>query len=136
MLSPAETELLQAIVNRISPADDYPAGWDAGVGDYLLQQFTRDLHPFRQTYQQGLAGIEAETLAVYQTGFRALEPAQQDTLLNAVEHNQVSTQWATDPAAFFTLLVDHCMEGFYSDPQNGGNRDAIAWDMIGFEVRG
>jgi gluconate 2-dehydrogenase gamma chain len=24
------------------------------------------------------------------------------------------------------------IEGFYSDPGNGGNRDAVAWRMIGF----
>ena len=24
------------------------------------------------------------------------------------------------------------MEGYYADPGNGGNRDGIAWQMIGF----
>jgi hypothetical protein len=28
------------------------------------------------------------------------------------------------------------MEGFYGDPGNGGNRNAVSWHMIGFEVRG
>jgi hypothetical protein len=32
--------------------------------------------------------------------------------------------------------VEHSAEGFYSDPGNGGNRDNIAWKMIGFEVTG
>jgi gluconate 2-dehydrogenase gamma chain len=34
------------------------------------------------------------------------------------------------------MLVNHTMEGFYSDPGNGGNRDAVSWKMIGFEVTG
>ena len=34
------------------------------------------------------------------------------------------------------MIVEHCAEGFYSNPENGGNKDGIAWEMIGFEVRG
>ena len=50
--------------------------------------------------------------------------------------------WATvsfvqnDPVAFFQTAVEHAMEGFYSDPGNGGNHDGVSWRMIGFEVRG
>jgi hypothetical protein len=34
------------------------------------------------------------------------------------------------------MLAEHCAEGFYSDPGNGGNHSESAWKMIGFEVRG
>ncbi len=136
MLSSSEIEVLRAAVNRIIPADDYPAGWEAGVGDYLMQQFTADLQQHISTYQHGLAYLEAEAKAVYQASFINLSPLQLDALLTRIEQNQVTTHWQTDPAEFFTLLVNHSMEGFYSDPQNGGNHNSVAWDMIGFEVRG
>jgi hypothetical protein len=31
------------------------------------------------------------------------------------------------------MLVHTTVEGYYSDPQQGGNRGAISWVMIGFE---
>ena len=45
------------------------------------------------------------------------------------------SSWPVDPAEFFRNVIEHVMEGYYSDPGNGGNRDSIAWRMIGFEAR-
>jgi hypothetical protein len=136
MLTEQQLGVLRAACNRIIPADDYPAGWEAGVGDYLLRQFEGDLQPAVESYQQGLAALEAEAQAIHAQSFAALHPSTQDKLLTQVEQDVVATEWSLDPARFFKMLVDHCMEGFYSDPGNGGNRDEIAWKMIGFEVRG
>ena len=36
---------LQAIIDRLIPADDYPSGWEAGVGDYLFRHWFSDLSP-------------------------------------------------------------------------------------------
>ncbi len=36
-----------------------------------------------------------------------------------------------DPARFFRRLRDHTMMGFYGDPRHGGNRDRVAWRMLG-----
>jgi gluconate 2-dehydrogenase gamma chain len=33
---------------------------------------------------------------------------------------------------FFNLLLDTAMQGFFADPIYGGNRDKVAWKMIGF----
>lgn len=125
---------LQAVVDRIIPPDEYPGGWGAGVGDYLLRQLQGDLRGEVEHYRQGLDAIEAEALA-RQSSFAALDAHAQDALLSSIERGDVRTQWPLNPALFFTMLVEHCMEGFYSDPGNGGNRDEIAWRMIGFEVR-
>jgi Gluconate 2-dehydrogenase subunit 3 len=127
---------LRALVDRIIPPDDFPGGWDAGVGDYLARQFERDLRELVDMYRAGLDALEAEAHAAQGAGFAALGPAHQDVLLQCVEAGDVAATWATDPVAFFRTACAHVNEGFYSDPGNGGNRDAIAWRMIGFEVRG
>ena len=62
--------------------------------------------------------------------------ATQDELLGRIEAGKVTTVWAVDPAAFFRMAVEHCAEGYYSDPDNGGNRDGVSWRMMGFEVTG
>ena len=35
-------------------------------------------------------------------------------------------------AVFFAMLLQMTVEGFFSDPVYGGNRDMVAWRMIGF----
>ena len=34
--------------------------------------------------------------------------------------------------AFFDLLLQNTIEGFFSDPLYGGNRDFAGWTLIGF----
>jgi len=34
--------------------------------------------------------------------------------------------------AFFDLLLQNTIEGFFSDPIYGGNRDMVGWKLIGF----
>ena len=136
MLTTQQTATLRAAVDRIIPPDEFPGGWDAGVGVYLERQLQHDLRPQLDTYRAGLDALEAEALAVAGLNFAALDPPAQDALLARVEAGDVRTVWPVAPALFFSMLVDHAMEGYYGDPGNGGNRDAIAWRMIGFEVRG
>ena len=35
-------------------------------------------------------------------------------------------------AVFFETLLANTIEGFFADPIYGGNRDMVAWRMIGF----
>jgi hypothetical protein len=136
MFSERQLATLRALVDRIIPADDFPSGWQAGVGDYLAGQFERDLRAQLDRYRVGLDGLDAEARATMGAGFAELDEARQDALLRQVETGQVTTIWPIDPAAFFHDAVEHAMEGFYGDPGNGGNRDGASWRMIGFEVRG
>jgi hypothetical protein len=45
----------------------------------------------------------------------------------------VKTSWPIPPSRFFEMLVNTTAEGYYSEPQQGGNRGAISWVMTGFE---
>ncbi len=136
MLTTRQTDLLEALVNRIIPADAYPGGWEAGVGDYLLRQFERDLKALLPLYRLGLDHLDSEALAVCGQPFDQLAPESQDQLLAQIERGAVVTQWVIDPAAFFRAAAEHCAEGYYSDPGSGGNHGGVSWAMIGFEVRG
>jgi Gluconate 2-dehydrogenase subunit 3 len=132
MLTFVHLKTLQALADRIIPADDFPSAWQAGVGDYLAGQFERDLRDKVELYCDGLDGLESEALQSAGDGFSALSPENQDILLHHIETGEVKTPWRTDPANFFRTVVAHVMEGYYSDPKNGGNRNGVAWQMIGF----
>ena len=128
-----QISVLQAAVDRIIPADDYPSGWDAGVGDFFAQLLMREPR-YVAPYQSGLDALEAEAQAASGASFAALPPDAQDGLLKRVEAGDVRTEWTLDSKPFFRLLVDQTMEGFYADPGNGGNKGGIAWEMIGYRV--
>ena len=136
MLTARQVEILEALVNRIIPADDYPGGWEAGVGDYLFRQFGRDLKHLLSVYALGLDSLDSEARTVYQMNFDQLPPTVQDELLERIEAGKVTTAWVVEPATFFRMAAEHCAEGYYSDPGNGGNKDGVSWRMMGFEVTG
>jgi len=97
-----------------------------------VRQFNRDLRDYEATYHAGLGALEAEALSSAQASFAALPPAEQDALLRRIEAGEVAHPWPVDPASFFQSVVQHVIDGYYSDPGNGGNRDEKAWQMIGF----
>jgi hypothetical protein len=136
IFSERQAATLRALVDRLIPPDDFPGGWDAGVGDYLARHLAHDLGPLRDQYRAGLDALDAEAQATAGARFAALDTELQDALLGRVEAGAVVTPWPVDPIVFFRHAVEHAAEGYYGDPGNGGNRDAVAWRMIGFEVRG
>lgn len=130
--SHAQVAVLQAALNRLIPEDEFPGAWEAGVADYLEQQFARDLVAAIPIYQVGLTALDAESEARLGNAFAEFGPAQQDEILGAIERGDVKTDWPTEPRRFMEMLVNHAAEGFYSDPGNGGNRNKSSWQMIGF----
>ena len=136
MLTESHRATLRALFDRIIPADDFPGGWEAGVGEYLDRQFAGDLCHLLDMYRAGLDALEVEARATAGVSFGDLAPAAQDALLRRIEAGEVVTDWPVDPAAFFRAAAEHAAEGFYGDPGNGGNRGEVSWRMIGFEVTG
>ncbi len=133
-LSIAQWRTLETLIDAIIPADDYPSGWQAGVGDYLARQFTRDLAEKLADYRLGLNALEAEAQAQFGDTFADLTPTTRGNLLYQIEADAVKTDWLVSPSGFFKMVVEHAHEGYYSDPGNGGNHDSIAWQMIGYRV--
>lgn len=131
-LTEQQRQTLRAAVDRIIPPDDYPSAWQAGVGDYLARQFEGDLLPVLGHYCAGLTALEAESVSRFQQSFASLSEEQRDTVLKHVEAGEVVTAWEVEPSVFFNLLVRTTAEGFYSDPEQGGNRNSVSWVMTGF----
>lgn len=134
MIDEKQARCLRALLDTVIPADDYPSGWEAGVGDYLMGQLNGDLAAMLPSYQLWLHALDTEAEAVTGKPFADLNLGERSELLKAIESGGVETVWSIEPAGFFHEIVEHCSEGYYSDPGNGGNRDGVAWRMIGFEV--
>jgi gluconate 2-dehydrogenase gamma chain len=133
VLSGAELETIQAIAARIVPTDADPGATEAGVGDYIDRQLGGILKKHAKTYRQGVVGINQVSEARFGQRFAALAPAQQDEILTQIEAGRTDAKvWQPAAAnAFFDLVRDHAMQGFYGDPRHGGNREYASWRMLG-----
>jgi len=132
-LTEQQQQTLRAAVDRVIPPDDYPGAWQSGVGDYLARQFESDLSEVFADYCTGLTALDAESVARFQQSFSQLSERDQDYVLALVEAGEVITTWDVRPTLFFNLLVNTTAEGFYSEPEQGGNRNRVSWAMTGFE---
>lgn len=136
MLEKSQLRCLEALLDTIIPPDDFPGAVDAGVDEYLLSQLAGDLAELLPAYQRWLDDLDAESRAAWNMSFAELDMAERTSLLKRVERGEVASDWSLEPASFFRQVVEHCAEGYYSDPGNGGNHDGVGWRMIGYEVRG
>ncbi|CEK18922.1 Gluconate 2-dehydrogenase subunit 3 [Chthonomonas calidirosea] len=125
---------LCALADTIIPADDYPSAIEAGVDHYLKRIFSTDLRGQLATYRLCLDLLNEETDMLYGASFPNLSVEQREELLARLEGGQHALTWPLHPRYFLHRLYHLVAEGYYSDPGNGGNRGAISWKMIGFEV--
>ena len=126
---------LRAVVDRMIPRDDTPGGIDAGVDHYLLGFLQHDGSGFAALYLAVLDALTQEAQARHQCNFADLSAADADALLHDIAHGQTVAHWPYHPGQSLALIAEHCAEGFYADPRQGGNRDMVSWRMIGFEER-
>ena len=122
--------LIESIAERMVPADASPGGKAAGVVFYIDGVLAGPFGKFyRTSYEEGLSMIDASSQKRFGGAFASLPPQQQDSIL---EDLQASASSESDKR-FVDLLWRHVMEGYYGDPEHGGNRDGASWKMIGFE---
>ena len=127
------SETLRAVVDCLIPPDDFPGAYEAGVCDFIERLLQTDLAEDAEFFRAGLDAIEAESLARFEKPFADLNPSDQNATLADIESGAVKTSWSISPSRFFEMLVHTTVEGYYSDPQQGGNRGAISWVMTGFD---
>jgi len=119
-----DSETLRAVVDCLIPPDDFPGAYDAGVCDYLERLLQTDLAEHADFFRAGIDAIDAEALARFDKPFAELSPTEQTATLVAIE---------SKAPQFFEMLVNTTAEGYYSEPQQGGNRNVVSWAMTGFE---
>jgi gluconate 2-dehydrogenase gamma chain len=150
-----EVQFIEAAVARLIPADDrWPGALEVGVTNYIDKQMGGAWGDGERLYRSGpwqagtpsqgyqlpltpaelfrtaIAAINKE-LAAKATPFAAMTPANQDAYLKELE--TTDRDLGGVPASeFFAHLWEATIEGFFGDPVYGGNRDMIAWRMIGF----
>jgi len=105
---------LRAVLDRIIPQDDEPSATALNVDQYVIEQLQTDASHLADDVWAGIDALAA-------MNFVALSPSGQNDYLILIERQR-----------WFKNLVELAAEGFYADPDNGGNKDARSWQMIGY----
>ncbi len=131
--TPEEAKTVNAICERIIPADQDPGAAWAGCVVYIDRQLTKFYRKLQSAYRVGVAAVEETARKLHGKGFAELSAGQQTDLIATLEANKAPAEiWKNlSQSEFFSMVVDHTMQGFYGGPRHGGNRDAVSWKMIG-----
>ena len=120
-----EARLVEALCDRIVPADDAPGAKEAGVLFYIDRQLAGPLRRFAPAYHENLTRLAVSCKESTGRDFVDLLSMRQTEFLRHLANG------AEPLSSFFTLVVDHTMQGFYGSPQHGGNRGVVSWEMLG-----
>ncbi|HEV6968267.1 gluconate 2-dehydrogenase subunit 3 family protein [Roseateles sp.] len=153
----AEAAFVEAAVAQLIPRDELgPGAVEVGVPAFIDRQLGGDYGSGARWYMQG-PWAEGESTQGYQSrltpaglyrlaireidaavareggapAFARLASADRDTWLHRMEDGKLELPTA-DAKAFFQLLHQNTLEGFWADPVYGGNRDMAGWTLIGF----
>jgi gluconate 2-dehydrogenase gamma chain len=132
--TPVEASAVEAATGRIFPSDDLGSGAiEAGVLFYLDRALAGAEIQLQGLYRTGLRKLDAEARAKFDNAFSECTSSQQDNLIAAMESDDLSDfgRAPTGPE-FFALLRAHTIEGMFSDPVHGGNRDLVGWRLLGY----
>ena len=153
----AEAAFIEAAVARLIPRDELgPGALEAGVPVFIDRQLAGEYGSGARWYMQGpwakgektqgyqsrmapaqmyraaIKAIDDHANRQSNAAFAKLSPADQDALLKSLEAGKVELSGGVDAKAFFGLLLQNTIEGFFSDPIYGGNRDMAGWKLIGY----
>lgn len=121
-LNEDQARTLTVLCDQIVPADDYPSASQAGVVSFIDRQLMRHFRRHRAAYRDGLVRADALSRSRFGREIAALEPNQQHEVVLDLEQQD---------RAFFQLVRNHTLDGYYGPPRHGGNRDAVSWRMLG-----
>lgn len=123
-LDVADAADLAAVAARIMPTTETPGATEAGVIYFIDRALGAELKGMHAGLRAGLKDLNSSVRKKYPrvARFSELGDGAQDELLTTIEGEQ-----------FFGALWILTIEGFFAMSSHGGNKDNIAWDLIGFE---
>lgn len=127
-----ESATLDAFASRILPSDEFgPGALEARAVHYIDRALAGALAASREQYSVGLAALESYSIQTKGSSFHLLSESEQDAIIDAMTQNAIAGFPALG-VGFFNAVRTHTIDGTFSDPYYGGNRDFVGWDMIGY----
>ena len=81
-----------------------------------------------ELFMAGIQAIKEISDKKYEENFNDLEEEKQDEILKLLENDEIDIPGAKS-SLFFEELIGATLEGVYSDPAYGGNKNMAGWKM-------
>lgn len=139
-----EGELMEALVERFWPEDDRgPGAREAGVVNYIDNALFGAYGQYQHAYRVMLHDLTRTIRSRFGIPVTELDDGQLDLLLGELEEQgdadddlqgmpSRQIELGLGPSSRFDMLHRHVMEGLFSDPVHGGNRDFAGWRAVGY----
>jgi gluconate 2-dehydrogenase gamma chain len=128
-LSPAELKTLEAFIDRLIPKDENgPGAVECGAAVYIDRALAGALAAEKATFLEGLTGVDALARSTHNAAFADLTPEVRDELLTSMDNGTAAGFPNARP--FFNRVRRLTLEGMFSDPYYGGNKNFAGWDLI------
>jgi len=139
-LTAAEKAQVAALFDGILPGSDTsPGASEVGAADYLSRLLGQDgseyyeIPKWQQLYRTALPLLESAAQSSYQgKGLSELSAEQRRELLTKLSRGTLEGTEGFDQKTLFATLRGHCIEGCFSDPRWGGNKEAAMWRWYGY----
>jgi gluconate 2-dehydrogenase gamma chain len=118
-------------VERTSRTDIYRVVETAG-GDIVSRYGYQSVLDPQEIYRRGLASVDAYAQETFGSTFLELSETDQDAVLEAMDADEATGFDAPSGKAFFTKLRNDTIEGMFSDPMYGGNRNMAGWRLVNY----
>jgi gluconate 2-dehydrogenase gamma chain len=125
-LSPNDRRILDAFIDRLIPADENgPGAVECAAGDYIDRCLADYLAAEKTSIVNGLTALNNYAQTSQGSSFAELSADKRDAVLTAIEANRVPGL-----KTFFDRVRQLTLEGMFSDPYWGGNKNFAGWDLI------
>lgn len=135
-LTVQETEILDAMIARLIPADELgPGAREAGAINFIDRELGGALAESREAYRSGLAALDAYAQTSKGARFPELSEADQDAVLADVQSGDATgatPAFEGSSSSFFNMVRGHTWQATFGDPFYGGNQDYIGWRLVGY----
>jgi hypothetical protein len=119
-LSTGELKTVEAFVDRLVPKDENgPGAVECGAANYIDRALAGALAAEKVSFLEGLTEVDTLARSTHNAAFAELSPEVRDELLTSMENRP-----------FFNRVRRLTLEGMFSDPYYGGNKNFAGWDLI------
>ncbi len=126
VFSPEQRRIVEMFIDRLVPKDDLgPGAVECGVADYIDRSLADYLAAEKTAFLDGLTALDAYSRSSQGQPFAELPADKRDAVLTAIDTNQVPNL-----RGFFNRVRRLTLEGMFSDPYYGGNKNFAGWDLI------
>jgi gluconate 2-dehydrogenase gamma chain len=144
--SPVQLQCLTVLFNAMFPGNiemKIPNAETAGAANFLDLLLARDqsvydeIQEWRANYPGWLFALNVQSIELFKTELQFITTEQATQLIGKLEGDSLSNfsleGIPLNQQVIFDTLRRHCIQGCFSDPRWGGNRDYIMWQAYGYQ---